>query len=325
MKRIKYIGIALSALLGFSSCADELNDELFQKFSYLTQNGWYECTLDIKDDNTVDLPVYFGVNGTSDNDKDIIVQITTDPDTLAKYNFDKYKTNEEAYYALLPKATYKFDAPSYTIPAGEFKTTAHCNIDLNRLKSIDIYDEYVLPLAITSSAGEPVGPGKYSKVLYSLNFQNSYSGNYTCNGRLKEEGNNYETETASRRLYAISKDECYFYAGNIEREDKGKENYIITLKLNSTDNSFTFIPNANNPEMDLHDTRANITTRFTKHTTDARKMNMQTTITVAYKYKQKAASNTDVDKNLAYEATWTNNREVWKTDYPDIDLDEENQ
>lgn len=323
MKRIKYIGIALSALFGFSSCADELNDELFQKFSYLTSNGWYECTLDIKDDNTVDLPVYFGVNGTSGNDKNIVLQLTTDADTLAKYNFEKYKNQIEAYYALLPESSYQFDASSYTIPAGEIKTKALCNINLNKLRGIDIYDEYVLPLVISSSAGEPIGPGKYSKVLYSLNFQNSYSGNYTCSGKLKEEGKNYETEASSRRLYAISKDECYFYAGNVGREDKGKENYIITLKRNSADNTFIFTPNANNQDLDLHDSRASMTTRFTIHSTDARKMNMQTTISVAYKYKQKATSSTSLDKNLAYEATWTNNREVWKTDYPDIDLDEE--
>ncbi len=320
MKKIKYIRIAfLSALLCFCSCADELNDELFQKYSYLTQNGWYECTLNIKDDNTVDLPVYFGVNGTATNDKDIVLKISADADTLNKYNFEKYKNKQEAYYMMLPEATYQFDASSYTIPSGELKTTAHCKVNLTSLRGIDIYNEYVLPLAITSSTGYPAGPSYYSKVLYYLNFQNSYSGSYVCSGKLKEEGKNYETDARSRKLYAISKDECYFYAGNVEREDVGKQDYVIILKLNKADNSISFAPNEINPDLNLHDTKASIASKFTKHTTDSRKMNMQTTITISYKYKQKVT--TDTYKDLSYSATWTNNREVWKTDYPEVHID----
>ena len=61
------------------SCEDELDSELFTKYSYLMDNGWQEnIEMPINDDNTVDLPVYFGVNGTSGNDKDIIVKLDVD-------------------------------------------------------------------------------------------------------------------------------------------------------------------------------------------------------------------------------------------------------
>lgn len=321
MIRTIYIRIALlSALIGFFSCADELNDELFKKFTYLTQNGWSESTLDIKDDNTVDLPVYFGINGTSSNDKDITIQITADADTLQKYNFEKYKNQVESYYKLLPSNTYRFDASSYTIPSGEIRASAICNIDLSSLRAINIYDEYVLPLAITSSGDNVTGPSQYSKALYSLSFRNSYSGNYTCSGKLKEEGETYETEAKARKIYAISKDECYFYAGNVERDEEGKENYVIILKWDKTNNNITITPNTKNPDLNLHDMSASIDTKFTEYQTDVRKMIMQTTIKIGYKYKQKVTE--DVNKDLIYDATWTNNRQVWKTDYPDINWGE---
>ena len=85
------------------SCEDELDSELFTKYSYLMDNGWQEnIEMPINDDNTVDLPVYFGVNGTSGNDKDIIVKLDVDADTLSLFNFDKFKNETASYYNLLP-------------------------------------------------------------------------------------------------------------------------------------------------------------------------------------------------------------------------------
>ena len=75
MKQKRYIyGIVgcllISMMLGISSC-DGLEDELFQKNSYIVHNGWQDYALEVAEDNTTILPIYFGVNGTSANDKDI--------------------------------------------------------------------------------------------------------------------------------------------------------------------------------------------------------------------------------------------------------------
>ena len=69
------MGSLLIAMLpGVSSC-DKLEDELFKKNTYIIHNGWQDYSLEVADDNTTVLPVYFGVNGTSGNDKEIAFSI----------------------------------------------------------------------------------------------------------------------------------------------------------------------------------------------------------------------------------------------------------
>ena len=80
------MGSLLIAMLpGVSSC-DKLEDELFKKNTYIIHNGWQDYSLEVADDNTTVLPVYFGVNGTSGNDKEIHIMMEVDPDTLDAYN-----------------------------------------------------------------------------------------------------------------------------------------------------------------------------------------------------------------------------------------------
>ena len=109
MKRIiNIISITLGIFI-FTACQDELNNELFHKFSYLVENGWQTCEVEIKDGNIAELLIDFGINGTSENDKDITLKITNDPDTLAGYNFDKFKNQISSYYIELPTNCYTFD------------------------------------------------------------------------------------------------------------------------------------------------------------------------------------------------------------------------
>ena len=141
MKRIYFNkimkGVAAAAVLfGAASCSDDLDYELFTKYTYLMNNGWQEnIEMEINEDNTVDLPVYFGVNGTTGNSKDISLTLAVDEDTLADYNFDKNKYDEESYYLLLPEDCYAFDKTVYTIPAGSLNAGGVCKIDLNKLSS----------------------------------------------------------------------------------------------------------------------------------------------------------------------------------------------
>lgn len=113
------MGSLLIAMLpGVSSC-DKLEDELFKKNTYIIHNGWQDYSLEVADDNTTVLPVYFGVNGTSGNDKEIHIMMEVDPDTLDAYNKDKYKSQTDLYYKILPEGTYTFDADSWNIKSGE--------------------------------------------------------------------------------------------------------------------------------------------------------------------------------------------------------------
>lgn len=179
------MGSLLIAMLpGVSSC-DKLEDELFKKNTYIIHNGWQDYSLEVADDNTTVLPVYFGVNGTSGNDKEIHIMMEVDPDTLDAYNKDKYKSQTDLYYKILPEGTYTFDADSWNIKSGELNAAAYIHIDLNKIREVgNLYNDYVLPLRITSSTGEEMGANKYTKVLAHIGFKNDYSGIYSGNGQL---------------------------------------------------------------------------------------------------------------------------------------------
>lgn len=236
MKQKRYIyGIVgcllISMMLGISSC-DGLEDELFQKNSYIVHNGWQDYALEVAEDNTTILPIYFGVNGTSANDKDICLTMEIDPDTLQKYNWEKYKNQSDLYYKILPAGTYTFDADSWTIPSGELNATAAIKIDLNKIEELgSLYDDYVLPLRITSSTGEPMGQNKYTKVLAHIGFKNDYSGTYSGKGIITQQGTTYTTEITSTQLYAINNDICYMFVGEKTRANTPDYlNYVVEIK-----------------------------------------------------------------------------------------------
>lgn len=322
-KRIYYFVLGLlPAFAGMlaTSCSDELDSELFTKYTYLIDNGWQEdIEMEINEDNTVTLPIYYGVNGTSGNDKNITLKIAVDPDTLNDYNFDKNKNNTEAYYSILPEDCYTFDQDSYEIPSGELNATAICTIDLTTLRNAhDIYDEYVLPVKISESSGEIVGPSKYTKALYFLNLTNEYSGVYASNGSIRQLGSNYSTQATGKRLYAISNDECYIYAGNLDRTSTDHKKFIINLHFNS-DSTITMT--ATNPDIEFTPLSANFNYKFTEHSTDSRKLNRRTAIYLKYTYKD--ISNIYQDVSYIYETTLTKNDAVFKEDFPNAYISKE--
>ena len=75
-KLLRMSAVLTVMALALVSCSDDVDYELFTKYTYLLNNGWQEnIKMPINDDNTVTLPVYFGVNGTTGNNKDITVKL----------------------------------------------------------------------------------------------------------------------------------------------------------------------------------------------------------------------------------------------------------
>lgn len=317
-KTINAFAVA-AIMLAATSCADDLDYELFTKYTYMMNNGWQEdIDMEINSDNTVTLPIYFGVNGTTANDKNITITLAADPDTLADYNFDKNKNNEEAYYLILPEDCYSFDKTTYTIASGELNSKAICTIDLNQLRQHNIYAEYVLPLKIASSTGEVVGPSEYTKSLYFINLKNEYSGVYSGNGTMKQVGTSYSTQVQGKELYAISNEECYLYAGNVDRETEGRSNFILNLHFN-TDGTIT--TTAINDEIELESNAGTYNFKFYENTSDTRKMIRMTTVYLKYSYRD--ISSTEEEIRYSYEATLTRSEDVFKSDYPDAVIEVE--
>jgi hypothetical protein len=319
-----FCGLVPTLLILFTtiSCSDDLNYELFKKYTYLLKNGWQDnIAMTLNDDNKVNLNVAFGVNGTTGNDKDITLTLATAPDTLKNFNFDKYKNDSAAYYTILPADCYTFDKTSYAIPAGKLNSSAIVTIDMKNLAdNYNIYNQYVLPLKIASSVGELIGPSKYSQALYLINLENKWSGFYSGSGTLKAsyEGGTYAKEVSGKQLYAISNKECYMYAGPYERDSKHHGNFVIKMKMNNDGSIIMTFPN--DPDS-FEPIKAYYKFKFTQNTTDSRKLNRLTVFYTHYKYLD-----TYDDPNITsydYEGTLSRNDVVFKSDYPDAVISSE--
>jgi hypothetical protein len=261
---MKYVSLSMLALLSYT-CNDALTDELFEKQVLLTKNGWIEQNIDITESEEFDLPVAVSVNGTTENDKNVIVQLRFDSVNLADYNFEKYRLDSALYYKQLPVevVSFKGNSDRVTIPAGDIRTISHLSLDIANLE--DVYGDYVIPITI-DTVFEYKKAADYYKALYHIVLKNKYSGNY--GGELKvyktkSNGDNDESETAqpitvnTKTLYAIGKQQCYFYAAHFDRSEWKRDDYIINFTIDD-DNNITLT--TSNEALKLVQEKATITT-----------------------------------------------------------------
>ncbi|GAE83177.1 hypothetical protein JCM10512_1432 [Bacteroides reticulotermitis JCM 10512] len=317
MKKLINTAFLFLLIIGGSACQDELDNELFQKYSYLNKNGWKECEVKIKEDNTGILLLDFGINGSSENGKNVVITITNDPDTLEGYNFDRYKFQYDSYYPELPTSCYTFDQEAYIIPAGQLKTTASIRIDLNQIQ--DIYNDYVLPIKISSSIGEPIGPDKYSKLLANIKFTNKFSGVYSGNGKLTIEETGQNTATGSAKLYAISQNACFMYAGNAtsETDPANYKKYILNVSFSDNEKITITDPVG---KLDLETMKATIAREYKYHNTDTRYYIETSVLDLKYKYRNQSERD---HRMLIFEGKHTLTRNVLRSEYPNVIVKEE--
>lgn len=317
MKKLINIAFLFLITIGGTACQDELDDELFQKYSYLTKNGWKECEVKIEGDNTGIFLLDFGVNGTSANNKNIVITITNDPDTLKGYNFDRYRFQYGSYFPELPTDCYTFDQESYTIPAGELKATARIRIDLNQIH--DIYNDYVLPIKIASSTGEAIGPDNYSKLLANIKFTNKFSGTYSGNGKLTIEATGQNTATGSAKLYAISQNACFMYAGNAtsDTDPINYKKYILNVSFNDNEKITITDPSG---KLNLEPMKNTIAREYKKHNTDTRYYIETSVLDLKYKYKNQSEND---HRMIIFEGRHTMTRNVLKSEYPNVVIKED--
>lgn len=322
MKKIRntygIMGCLLVVMMAAISACDGLEDELFQKNSYIIHNGWQDYALEVGEDNTTILPIHFGVNGTSGNDKDIILTMEIDPDTLQKYNWEKYKQQTDLYYKILPEGTYTFDADSWTIPSGELNATASVKIDLNKIQKLgSLYNDYVLPLRITSSTGEPMGANKYTKVLAHIGFKNDYSGVYSGKGVVTQQGTTYTTEITSTQLYAINNNTCYMFVG--EKSRSNTADYLKYVVEIDRDEFGDIILSSKIDGLKFKTYNAKLNRKYTYNYTDQRYYTEVTTIELAYDYEDSTQSEPLM---MSFEGTFSMARDVLRVQYPDVDVEE---
>lgn len=232
MKKAIYICISV-LIVAFTQSCDQLPEELFEKKIYLVKNGWLDWELNIPNSGTIEISVPVGVSGTSENDKDITVKLGLDQEALATYNYERYRTDTDLYYAEIPQEALAFPE---NVVINAKQDIAHAVVKIDVSKLTNRYADYVLPLKIESVSEYETNPD-YSTGLYHIVFTNKFSGSYSGNmsvTKVRVNGSNDETDKISignKVLYAVSPDECFFYAGKYDRNTRGREKFVVTVKM----------------------------------------------------------------------------------------------
>lgn len=286
MKKILFICISILTLSLNYSCNDELNDELFEKFVLLTQNGWVDQSLEITSSGLIEIPLVASINGTSDNDKTISVKVKFDPDTLSGYNFEKYRNQTSLYYSELPVEAVSFDDETINIASGQLKGISSMTLNLNKVT--DKYADYVIPVAIKNTSEYRIAEEKYSKSLIHIVLKNSFSGNYTGEigvYKTKSDGSNDTNNkftVSTKTFYAISDNQCYFYAGQYDRSKTERNQFIVNIKINDDE---TISMDSPNLDLDLKQENASVEISSEPHPTDNRYKIVTTILTLKYTFK----------------------------------------
>lgn len=303
------------------SCDDELDDELFTRYTYLLDNGWIDSySLLVEDDNTAILPLDFGISGTSMNNKEVSIKVAVDPDLLLAYNEERYKGLTERYFQELPHNSYTFDKEdkTYIISKGIENVRGEVKIDLNKLRAINIFDEYVLPLRIVESEGEIIGPDDYATVLAKISFKNILSGDLAGNGTIKYRRNNKDyTETVNGRSFqAIGKKQSYFYVGDVTRQSENAAKYILILTLDDEENVTL---SALNEALDFIPIANKLKRTYREKNNDNRYYIQTSVLDIKYTYKDPYDGENE-DITYTFEASLSKTEDVLREDYPDVEI-----
>ncbi|MDD3036983.1 DUF4973 domain-containing protein [Bacteroides sp.] len=230
MNKLYVYTASLLMVCAVTSCDNNIPDEQFAKKVSLTKNGMQKYNIDFTDEGILDLNIPVLVSGTSKNDQNIEVTIALDPDTLANYNFERYRNNQALYYQLPSENMYHFPkGATVTIPAGVDYSIIPLTIDL---RNFDLYNNYILPLQINKVSAYEIAWSSYSKLLINLNISNFISGSYTVSGNVWEASMpDQKLAVSSSSLFTLGANKCYLYMGDIAEDNINRALYTMTIEV----------------------------------------------------------------------------------------------
>lgn len=239
MKTIYHYLIALAAVLIYSSCNNEWEKELYKNAISFAQNGIQDVHIRYKVGGKVTYQLPVVVSGSRENEKDYLVKVAIDRDTLNTMNFERFRYRDDLYYKYLDEQFWS--APKeVVIPAG--KNTATLDIDFT-LSEINMSQHWILPLTIVDDPSYEANHRKhYRKAMLNIIPFNDYSGKYSATtgliynkalGGIEKDKN--PQNMASRTLYVVDENSVFFYAGLTEEELQIRELYKINTTFTMND------------------------------------------------------------------------------------------
>lgn len=282
MKKILLGALASLALL--ASCENQLPEEMFVKKVLINQNGFRTYEFDYTERSQTDTTISVAVSGTSELTKDIRVSLAVNSDTLAGYNWERFRNEESLYFKLLPDDCYDFNGEDIIIKAGDEYTDVPITFYLDRISKDE---SYVLPISVVSVSDYQIGEPQYSTVLINVVLSNEHSGAYTLSGTLREVAPNITFDVKmTRTMRAENKNTISFFAGNVSETNPDREKYRIlaevladsTLVLSAAHPEFIDL-RPDNPNLGKDDPKNRI---IVERTMDPQNHRKQTTVTTFY-------------------------------------------
>ena len=240
MKKILFYTIVAVLGMTFYACEEEWKTEQYQKYVSFVRSGYTETYLN---SNTADGIIHYKIpveiSGSTNNDRQVTVQVELDPDTLVAHNRTMFYTRDDLFFRQLDEEHFSFpNGTTVNIPAG--KNVGYLNIDF-RVSDLDLVEKYILPLKISSTSEYTPSPKKhYKKTLMRIIPFNYFSGTYSAGaGTIAAEGDPTPTSKATREMRVVNDSTVFFYAGLCEEDARDRATYKVRARFNA-DNTMSF-------------------------------------------------------------------------------------
>lgn len=252
MKKIAAL-LTILLLIGSIACNKDWSNEQYEHYisfkAPLDVDGVTPIHVRYKPDGLVNYQLPVIVSGTTDNDKNLLVHLGVDPDTLQAFNNANFQNRTDLYYKELTDQYFTIP-DTVSIPKGVNTNTVNVGFTL---KNIDLVDKWILPLTIEPSADYTPNPRRnYSKALLRVVPFNDYSGEYSGTALkvyLKGEESGAAIVKSTVETYVVDENSVFFYAGTIDENKTDRRDYKIYATFDTTKREVTLA--SDNPSINF--------------------------------------------------------------------------
>lgn len=238
--RYLYLTLLSAAMFFLPSCNNEWEGELYSKMVSLKApiNRDEVSVIYLKykpNEEMVSYKLPVILSGSQSGDKDYIVKIGIDNDTLTDLNYDIYTERYDLYYKQLPEQFYEFPSTTCVIPSGN--NIANFNINF-KLDGLDLVDKWVLPVTILPDPSYTLNTykGRDKALLWIMPF-NDYSGIYNAGSMYVYFADNttkYMTAN-TREARVVDENTIFFYAGITEELAENRGDFKVKCSFLEAD------------------------------------------------------------------------------------------
>lgn len=241
--------------IGTIACNKEWTSEQFEQYisfkAPVDGNGVTPIHVRYKPDGMVNYQLPVIVSGSTNNNKNILVHLGVDHDTLKAFNNANFQNRTDLYYKELTDKYFKI-SDTMSIPKGANTNTTDIGFTLN---NIDLVDKWILPLTIVPSSSNDYTPNprrNYAKALLRIVPFNDFSGDYSGTALkvfLRGEEDGAAIVKSIIQTYVVDENTIFLYAGTVDENKPDRRNYKIYAAFDEEKKEVTL--STDNPTMNL--------------------------------------------------------------------------